>query len=141
MVAPTGSRSDTGSKVGQILLVEDHADTAEVLGQLLKMRGYEVRVAATLAEARAVCHETRFDFVLCDIGLPDGNGLEFAPVARAACPGAKLIALTAYAMPEDVEAAETAGFDAHVAKPVTIQSLLQHLDSPARSPSAMQDRA
>ena len=132
MAAPAEMLSDIQTQGGRILLVEDHADTAEVLGHLLSMGGYEVQIAGTLAQARQMCHERSFDLVLCDIGLPDGNGLEFAPIARAACPGAKLIALTAFAMPEDVQAAEAAGFDAHVAKPVTIQSLLEHLKSPAR---------
>jgi CheY-like chemotaxis protein len=56
--------------------------------------------------------------VLCDLGLPGMDGYEVAPALRAAgADGARLIAVSGYARPEDVRRARAAGFDGHIAKP------------------------
>ena len=114
--------------LGRILIVEDHHDTAEVLARLLIMRGDDVSVAGTFAEALRLVRQHKFRAALCDLGLPDGDGLDLVPVLRATSPGARLIALTAYSMPQDIQRAIAAGFDAYVAKPVTFQTLLCQLD-------------
>jgi CheY-like chemotaxis protein len=73
----------------------------------------------------------RFDVVLCDIGLPDIDGMEVARRLRATggLGGTRLIAVTGYGQAEDVQQAITAGFDAHVTKPVTLDQLLALLET------------
>ena len=68
----------------------------------------------------------RPEIVLCDIGLPDIDGMEVARRLRAApaLAGVRLIALTGYGQAEDVRQALDAGFDAHVTKPVNIDQLM-----------------
>jgi CheY-like chemotaxis protein len=76
------------------------------------------------------------DVVLCDIGLPGMSGYELAKQIRErGLNGARLIAISGYAQPEDVRRAIDAGFDAHVAKPPDpgeIHRLLSH-EAPAPS--------
>lgn len=59
----------------QVLIVEDDADLAEALGESLRARGYGVRVAHTLAEARAAVDVTPPDMAIVDVILPDGDGV------------------------------------------------------------------
>ncbi len=106
----------------KLLLVEDHSDTARALVRLLESRGYEVASVATVSSAlQAVDHE-EFDLFLCDLGLPDGTGLELIEKLRKKR-DTPAVALTGFGMQQDVERAQQAGFDAHLTKPVNIQKL------------------
>jgi CheY-like chemotaxis protein len=83
------------------------------------MLGHEARVAFDGPAALALAREAPPDVVLCDIGLPGMNGYQIARALRDApeTRGARLVAVTGYAQPEDLARAAEAGFDAHVAKP------------------------
>jgi CheY-like chemotaxis protein/anti-sigma regulatory factor (Ser/Thr protein kinase) len=105
-----------------ILLVEDHVDTALALARLLKMRGHQVRTAASTKEAEAECATHPFDLLLCDIGLPDGTGYDLIKRVRAQSEIAA-IAVTGFGMQSDVDHALAAGFDAHVTKPINLSRL------------------
>ena len=65
------------------------------------------------------------DVVLCDIGLPGMDGYEVARSLRAdpALAGTRLVALSGYALPEDLQRAAEAGFDRHIAKPPSPETL------------------
>jgi len=104
-------------QVIHILLVEDHQDTARVLGRILRNAGFEVTHAATIAEARARGGSMRFDLLISDLGLPDGSGLELMRSLREA-QGIKGIALSGFGTDEDVAASTAAGFAAHLTKPI-----------------------
>ncbi|HEU6449208.1 MAG TPA: response regulator [Verrucomicrobiae bacterium] len=106
----------------RILLVEDHEPTRSTLVYLLSRRKYAVTAAATLAEARKLAENQRFELVISDIGLPDGTGYDLMIELRkrsAVCG----IALTGYGMEEDLARSQAAGFVVHLTKPVRIQSL------------------
>jgi CheY-like chemotaxis protein len=107
-----------------VLLVEDHADSAETLARILGTWGYDVSISANVADARELASRKRFDLALCDLGLPDGDGCDLMQelVTRY---GLKGIALTGYGMPQDVQRAARAGFSAHVVKPVDFERLRQ----------------
>lgn len=66
----------------RILVVEDHLDTLTCLSKLLELRGHDVASASTLTTARELCEHGKFDFVICDLGLPDGDGCEIGEIAR-----------------------------------------------------------
>jgi len=107
-----------------ILLVEDHADTAEAMAELLSLLGYRVTTAATVAEALGTAGAERFDLVLSDLGLPDGSGLDLMrELGRRNGEGVPGIALSGYGMEEDVRESLEAGFRKHLTKPVTLQQL------------------
>lgn len=100
-----------------ILLVEDHEDTRCVLSRLLDRYGHGVTAAGTVAEARRLLRELRFDVLLSDIGLPDGTGFGLVVEAKQLQP-LKAVALTAWASDDDKERGRTAGFDYYLTKPL-----------------------
>ena len=107
----------------RILLVEDHADTARIMGIFLRSRGQVVETADTVAAALKLAEEQPFDLLLSDLGLPDGTGLELMRALRAR--GSRLpgIALSGYGQEKDVQQARDAGFIAHLTKPVSLPRL------------------
>jgi PAS domain S-box-containing protein len=107
---------------GRILLVEDHEPTRTALARLLTRRDYKVTTATSVAEARAFARREKFDLVVSDMGLPDGNGYTLMSELRDEF-GLKGIALTGYGMEQDVLRGQNAGFVAHLTKPVRMESL------------------
>jgi DNA-binding response OmpR family regulator len=123
----------------RILFVEDHKDTAGVLGRILKNAGFEVSHADTLAKARELAAVRRFDLVISDLGLPDGSGLDLMQHLRET-QGLSGIALSGFGSDDDVAASAAAGFAEHVTKPVdwerlrgAIERLTSRRKSAARS--------
>jgi CheY-like chemotaxis protein/anti-sigma regulatory factor (Ser/Thr protein kinase) len=106
----------------RILLVEDHEPTRTALARLLARRDYKVMTASSVAEARALVRREKFDLVVSDIGLPDGNGYALMSELRDEF-GLKGIALTGYGTEQDVSRAQNSGFVAHLTKPVRIEAL------------------
>ncbi len=111
----------------QVLLVEDHLDTARVLGRILKNAGFDVSHAATVAEAHTLAGGRRFDLLISDVGLPDGSGLELMKALRDA-QNLRGIALSGFGTEEDVAASKEAGFAAHLTKPVDWERLRSEID-------------
>ena len=105
-----------------LLLVEDHSDTARALSRLLENRGYKTETASSVASALEAVERVEFDLLLCDLGLPDGTGIDFIETVRKSRK-TPAIALTGFGMQEDVERAARAGFDAHLTKPINLQKL------------------
>lgn len=106
----------------RILLVEDHADSAGALAELLGIRGHQVQIASTIAQALAQAEAAGFDLVISDLGLPDGNGRELMrQLSRSH--GLRGIALSGYGMKEDLRRSMEAGFERHLTKPVNLQDL------------------
>jgi len=110
----------------RVLVVEDHQDTRAAIETLLRLNGYDVRVAgdipAALVEARK-----EVDLVICDIGLPNGSGLDLLREIHEERP-LKAIALSGYGSPRDVERAVQAGFSQHLTKPVDAERLLATIE-------------
>lgn len=112
-------KSDTGLR---ILLVEDHRDTLHALSRLLSHFGYDISTAGDARSALDMINTKKFDVVLCDIALPDGNGYDV--VVEAKRKGAvKAVALSGFAGRDDIERGREAGFDYHLAKPVDFHEL------------------
>ncbi|WP_242334808.1 MULTISPECIES: ATP-binding protein [Anaeromyxobacter] len=118
----------------RVLVIEDNADAAEMLRDLLSGAAHEVAVAPDGRAGIALARATRPDLVLCDIGLPLVDGYEVARALRGDPELATtlLVALSGYALPDDVEKAARAGFDRHLAKPVSLEDLGAVLAASAR---------
>jgi PAS domain S-box-containing protein len=116
----------------RVLIIEDNRDAASTLKEALELGGQVVETAHSGPEGIAAARETRPDVVLCDIGLPGMTGLEVARAMRAdpALRRIRLIALSGYASPDDVERSVEAGFDLHLAKPPDIELLERSLSPP-----------
>jgi signal transduction histidine kinase/CheY-like chemotaxis protein len=109
----------------RILLIDDNRDAADSMAMLLRLAGHDVRTAYTGQSALAVARLQRPDVVLCDISLPDICGFEVARRFREdlGLRDSLLVALSGYAEEEDRQRSQEAGFNAHLAKPVRLDSL------------------
>jgi two-component system CheB/CheR fusion protein len=116
----------------KILIVEDNADSRELLEALLSMDGYHVIAAADGAHGYEAIQSERPDVALVDIGLPGMDGYEVARRVRATLSDRKvrLVALTGYGRAVDREAVFAAGFDEHLVKPVDPADLMRVLRKP-----------
>ncbi|MDY0963721.1 hybrid sensor histidine kinase/response regulator [Massilia sp. CFBP9026] len=118
-----------GARGLKVLVVDDNVDAAQMLGTLLEMSGYEVKVEYDGKGALASALQAPPDVALLDIGLPDIDGHELARRLRAMpeTTQAMLVALTGYGQEEDRQRAHHAGFDHHMAKPADLAKLLELL--------------
>ena len=112
--------------VEKLLVVEDHEPTLQVLARLLTSAGHTVITASSVAEARKRVREQPVEFVISDLGLPDGNGIELMKGLRDSC-GLRGIALSGFGMEEDLQRSHEAGFVAHLVKPVDFNELRRTL--------------
>ncbi len=111
----------------RVLLVEDDADSLELLSTVLATAGHQVATATSVAEARARAGDG-WDAVVSDVGLPDGSGLDVARHVRALPdPPSLAVALSGYGSADDVARSREAGFDIHLVKPIEPSRLLHVL--------------
>ncbi|WP_232315521.1 CheR family methyltransferase [Aquincola tertiaricarbonis] len=110
----------------RILLVEDNADTLDVLAELLRMEGAEVAAAMSAPQALALAESQDFDLVVSDIAMPgmDGHQLVRELRRRERSRSWPAIAVTGFGRPADAQRAAEAGFDAHIAKPLSLEALV-----------------
>jgi len=106
----------------QIMLVDDHPDTLEVIKIILERRGMRVHTAISIASALELASRQRFDLLVSDIGLPDGTGHDLIRKLSAVRP-VRAIAMSGFGMDEDVQNSLDAGFEEHLVKPVNIRKL------------------
>lgn len=115
-----------------ILVVDDNADTAEMLTIVLTDEGARVRVAGSYEAAVTQLEEAWPDQLVSDIGLPGRDGYDLIALVRkmeadAGRSRLPAVALTAFARPQDRERALAAGFDQHLGKPLQPHLLLKVL--------------
>jgi signal transduction histidine kinase len=110
----------------RIVVVDDNADSAEMIASLLEFEGHDVKVAHTGAAGIALAKEVRPDIAFLDIGMPDMSGYAVAGALREApgLEGLALVALTGYGQDKDRSDALSGGFDIHLTKPVTFETLV-----------------
>ncbi|MFF5499351.1 ATP-binding protein [Streptomyces aquilus] len=115
-----------------ILIVEDNADLALTYRALLRRQGHHVTAVHTGADALTATEDGLFDVVLCDLGLPDIDGYTVARTIRARPHGerVRLIAVSGFSRGTDLARSRTAGFDAHLAKPLPLNDLVDLLERP-----------
>jgi CheY-like chemotaxis protein len=131
MTTPLRSANSDDSEISlRILLVEDHDGIARACQRLLVSHGHVVIRAAGAASAVAAAERERFDLFICDLSLPDGNGVELLPRLRACsqrwvqCNIVPSIAISGSVYEDDIARCLEVGFTAHVAKPFDEDRLL-----------------
>jgi integral membrane sensor domain MASE1/CheY-like chemotaxis protein len=116
----------------RVLLVEDNLDVQEAMRRLLTLTGAEVLAVSDGPSALAVARDFGPHAVLCDLGMPGMDGLEVARRLRD-IPEFRdtllLVALTGYGSEDDRAATLAAGFDRHLTKPVSRETLAQALQT------------
>lgn len=105
-----------------VLVVDDNRDAADSLAEWLRHTGHHVEVAYSGLSALASVRALQPDVVICDLGLPEITGYDFAlAVRRESARPIRLVAHSGYSRPEEVSRCIECGFDAHVAKPAPPQ--------------------
>ncbi|HEX8679914.1 MAG TPA: response regulator, partial [Chthoniobacterales bacterium] len=115
----------------RVFVVEDHPATARGLKVFLELAGYSVEIATDKKSALALAAQMHFDVLVCDLSLPDGTGWELMETLRKTNP-MRGIAFSAFDEPEHVARSKAAGFDEHVVKGTTPETLLAVIDRVAR---------
>ena len=108
----------------KVLLVEDSRDNRLLITRLLTSSGALIKEASSAEEARKVLKSYKPDIILCDIGMEKEDGTQFIMKLRASKNETPAIALTAYARDEEREQFLKAGFQEHVTKPISVQTLI-----------------
>ena len=128
----------------RLLLVDDDARLASMVGDYLRQAGFEVDVAPTLAAGRERLHEHSYDALLLDLMLPDGDGLDFTRMVRgdARTRRLPLLMLTGRGEPLDRIVGLELGADDYLGKPFEpreLQARIKALLRRAAPPSAVDD--
>ena len=116
---------EMNSSALEILIIEDIADLAEIMSELLSHLGHNTTIALNGPEGIDLALQHCPDVLISDIGLPGMNGYEIVEVFQTdeRLKDVYLIALSGYAQPEDFERSMEAGFQHHLAKPVNLERL------------------
>jgi len=112
----------------KVLVIDDEPDAREVVRRFLETCGARVALANSVDDAMRTLPAQESDVIISDIGMPGQDGYELIRRVRALSNDQRLIpaiALTAFARAEDNRRAVDAGYNAHLAKPVTRTSLLR----------------
>jgi len=125
----------------RILVVDDLHENADTLVKLLTILGYDAKAAYDGRQAVDQAADLLPDLIFVDIGMPGFDGFQTVSKIRAhrECANAILVALTGWAAKEDKERAYAAGFDLHVAKPMSAEQLEEVLS--LLNPSAAESTA
>lgn len=108
-----------------ILVVEDDPESADLVRRLLELLGAQVAIAYDGREGLNRLVHIRADAVLCDLGMPVMDGLEFARHVRGDFKNRRLLLVAVTGRQQHTDFLETweAGYDAHLVKPVTLAML------------------
>ncbi len=134
--SPAPSKQSEALAERRVLLAEDFDINRELMSQMARQIGFTLIMAEDGAEAVGMVTEARengepFELVLMDVRMPNMDGLEATRVLRergfdgAALP---IVALTANAFDEDVEACIAAGMQEHLGKPISVETLKEALE-------------
>jgi two-component system, NtrC family, response regulator PilR len=106
-----------------LLIVDDEASILEFLSMLFESEGFAVETARSTVEAQRALAVHGFDLVLCDILMPDGNGLELLKEIKSASPNTAVVMMTAYTSTKTaIEAMKLGAYD-YVSKPFDVEEL------------------
>ena len=98
--------------MNRILIIDDEPAIRMLLARILELEGYEALKATDRATAIYTLKNNEVQVVLCDVFLPDGNGVDMVQELQRLAPVAKIILLTAHGnIPDGVQAIKNGAFD------------------------------
>jgi len=135
---PAEGAAGRGPEARRALIVEDDADAAAVLSQILRQTGVEVETAGTAARARELLQERRYDLMLLDLLLPDQDGLALLTQLRQQDAGRNLPVIVVSVHEADRGRQATLNVSDWLTKPLDTQRLLTAVRRvlPAPDPAA-----
>lgn len=116
-------------KAAKILLVEDEQMLRKILTKILTQEGYQVLTANNGDEAIEKIKENRFDLMVTDLRMPKKDGTQALPLIESLDPKLKVIILTGYPLPPEVEEKVSKGRYLYMAKPFDNQELISKIES------------
>jgi two-component system response regulator PilR (NtrC family) len=111
------------SPTTRLLIIDDEISLLDFLSLLFQGEGYEVEVAPSVEAARKAFERSTFDLVLCDVLMPDGNGLELLREIKAMETSPPVIMMTAYTSTKSAIEAMKLGAADYVSKPFDVEEL------------------
>ena len=124
---PNGGQTAKPAAALRALVVDDNAGAADMTAKALSFFGHEAKVCYDARSAIEMANTYRPHIMFIDIEMPGMNGYDLADTLRKTADRSlkqvKLVAVTGYGQKEDKERALSAGFDLHLAKPVSMQIL------------------
>ena len=98
--------------MAKILIIDDEPQLRALLARIIGLEGYDVEQAPDCTTGLRLLSQYEPDVVLCDVKLPDGNGVELVGRIKEIAPAAEVILLTAYGnIPDGVQAIKNGAFD------------------------------
>ena len=96
----------------KILIIDDEEKLRSLLARIIHLEGFTITQAGDLRSALKILQKEKFDVLLCDVKLPDGNGVDFVKEIKSKYPIIEIILLTAYGNIHDgVQAMKNGAFD------------------------------
>ncbi len=96
----------------KILIIDDEEKLRSLMARIIGLEGFEVIQAGDCKSGLKKLEQNSFDVVLCDVKLPDGNGVDLTISIKEKYPQTEIILLTAYGnIPDGVQAIKNGAFD------------------------------
>lgn len=118
----------------RVLIVEDNDRLAKLMAEGLQRRGFSCDIACNLADADSAIDGAAYDAIVLDLGLPDGDGIDWLGAKRRARHVAPALIVTARGALEDRVAGLDGGADDYVVKPIEIEELAARIRALLRRP-------
>jgi len=109
--------------MSRILIIEDHATSAEMMREILARAGHEIAVASDAEAGLALFREGSFELVVTDLRLPRGDGLDVVRAVKAQAPDCFVIVVTAFGTIETALKATRLGAYDFLTKPIRVEEL------------------
>ncbi len=98
--------------MAEVLIIDDEEKLRKLIGRVLSLENFQIQEVGSIKEASNILRHKAFDIILCDVKLPDGNGVEYTKQIKSAYPFTEVILLTAYGnIPDGVAAIKNGAFD------------------------------
>src|SRR5665647_1808444 len=98
--------------LNKILIIDDEEKLRSLLSRIIRLEGFTVIEAGTIKAGTKLMEKEKVDVVLCDVKLPDGNGVDFVKAIKPQYPSVEIILLTAYGnIGDGVQAMKNGAFD------------------------------
>ncbi len=120
----------------RLLVIEDNAKLAELIGQGLKAAGFDSDRAASIAQAEGALLASGYGALIVDLGLPDGDGRTLVSDLRARGSAIPILMLTARGTVEEKVSGLGSGADDYLVKPFAMGELVARVRALLRRPSA-----
>lgn len=118
----------------RVMLIEDNRRLGGYISTSLQREGFTVDHFGTLAEAESAAATTRFDLIVLDLGLPDGDGMDLLRRLRGEGSPVPILVLTARDALEDRVQGLNAGADDYLLKPFEVSELVARINALLRRP-------